>query len=61
MKAFFDMSRDNYRTIGALIGLAVGVGLMYLLGQSGLVAGAVFGAGGCVLGGITGEKIHDRK
>ena len=55
------MSRDNYRTIGALAGLAMGVTVMYLLGQSGLVAGAIFGAGGCVLGGITGEKVYDRK
>ncbi|QDV65738.1 MULTISPECIES: hypothetical protein [Crateriforma] len=55
------MSRDNYRTVGALLGLALGIGLMFLLGQDGLVAGAIFGAGGCVLGGITGEIFFDRR
>jgi len=54
------MTRDSFRTIGALLGLALGVGLMILLGQSGMLAGALFGAGGCVLGGISGEKLYDK-
>lgn len=54
------MSRDNYRTIGAVLGLVIGTGLMMAAGLQGLVAGAIFGAGGCVLGGISGEKIYDR-
>ncbi|MEM9643740.1 MAG: hypothetical protein AAF989_02005 [Planctomycetota bacterium] len=54
------MTRDNYRTIGAITGLVIGIALMLLLGQGGLIASAIFGAGGCVLGGVTGEKFHDR-
>ena len=50
------MSEDNYRSIGSIIGLATGIGLMMALGYSGMVAGAVFGAGGCVAGAITAEK-----
>jgi hypothetical protein len=55
--------------IGALIGLALGFGLLRLLlrldlislpGQSDILVGALFGAGGALLGGISGEKIHDR-
>ncbi|WDQ16905.1 hypothetical protein [Rhodopirellula sp. P2] len=55
------MSRDNYRTIGAIVGLALGIGAMFLLGMSGIVPGALFGAGGCVIGGIAGEQIFDRR
>ncbi|EMB16789.1 MULTISPECIES: hypothetical protein [Rhodopirellula] len=55
------MSRDNYRTIGAIVGLALGIGVMFLFGMSGIVAGAAFGAGGCVIGGIAGEQIFDRR
>ena len=46
--------------IGAISGLLIGLTVMYLLGMGGLVPAAVFGAGGCVLGGISGEQIHDR-
>ncbi len=53
------MSRDNYRSIGAISGFLVGVGLMVLLGFAGsLIAGFIFGAGGAVAGGIAGERIH---
>lgn len=51
------MSEENYRTIGALIGLSSGIGLMMLLGYSGMVAGAAFGAGGCVAGAIAAEQL----
>ncbi len=50
------MSEDNYRSIGSIMGLAAGVGLMMALGFSGIVAGAAFGAGGCVAGAIAAEK-----
>lgn len=54
------MNRENYRTVGAILGLAVGILLMVAVGLNGLIAGAIFGAGGCVLGGISGEKLYDR-
>jgi len=46
--------------IGAITGLLTGFAMMYLLGMDGLVPAAVFGAGGCVLGGIGGEQVYDR-
>ncbi len=52
------MTRDHYRTIGALLGLAVGVVCMIWLGYRGVVPSAMFGAGGCVLGGTLGESMH---
>lgn len=55
------MSRENYRTIGAIAGLCLGIGAMFLFGMSGMVAGAAFGAGGSVIGGIAGEQIFDRR
>lgn len=54
------MKRETFRVIGAISGLLIGLMVMYLLGMGGLVPAAVFGAGGCVLGGISGEQIHDR-
>ncbi len=54
------MNKDRCRSIGAIAGLAIGFGLMYLLGLSGIVPGALFGAGGAVTGGIVGEQIHAR-
>lgn len=54
------MSRDNFRTIGAITGLAIGIGLMMTLGLRGLVPAAIFGASGSVLGGVLGERIHDK-
>ena len=53
------MNRDNFRTIGAITGLVIGIGLMLLIGMAGLVPAALFGAGGAVLGGIIGERVHD--
>jgi hypothetical protein len=52
------MSEQSYRSIGSIIGLALGIGLMLALGFSGIIPGAVFGAGGCVLGGIAAEKLY---
>ena len=56
------MSKENYRTIGAVIGLALGIaltiGVMIITGHSSMIAGALFGAGGAVAGGISGEKVH---
>ncbi len=52
------MSEQNYRTIGALSGLAIGIGLMFAIGMSGLVPSAIFGAGGCVCGGIIAENVY---
>ena len=54
------MSEEIYRSVFALIGLALGLGLMFALGFGGMVPGALFGAGGAVLGGITGERIARR-
>ena len=52
------MSRDRYRSIGAILGLIVGLLLMVLAGQGGVLGGATFGAGGTLAGGIIGEKVH---
>lgn len=54
------MKRETFRMIGAITGLLTGFAMMYLLGMDGLVPAAVFGAGGCVLGGIGGEQVYDR-
>ncbi|MEM1068739.1 MAG: hypothetical protein AAGI63_07575 [Planctomycetota bacterium] len=53
--------RDIHRSIGAMIGLATGIGLMLTLGFRGLVPAAIFGATGCVIGGIAGERLHDKR
>ncbi len=53
------MSRERCRSIGAVIGLAIGIGLMYFVfAMQGVLPGAIFGAGGALLGGITGERVH---
>lgn len=52
--------RDTFRTIGALTGLGAGLALMWAFGLGGMLVAAVFGAGGAVVGGMTGEQIHDR-
>ncbi|MCA9138575.1 MAG: hypothetical protein KDB00_17510 [Planctomycetales bacterium] len=52
------MSRDNYRSIGAITGLALGITLMISLGKHGVIPGAIFGAGGALAGGVLGERIH---
>lgn len=55
------MSRDQFRTIGALTGLVLGILFMLGLGMGGLMPAAIFGAGGAVAGGMSGEKIYDRR
>ena len=50
------MNEDSYRTIGAIIGLAFALVLMVGMGLGGMIPGALFGAGGAVVGGICGEK-----
>ena len=52
------MTRDNYRSVGAISGLALGIAVMMLLGLSGVLPGALFGAGGALAGGIAGERVH---
>lgn len=53
--------RDTFRSIGAITGLAAGLGLMWLLGMGGMVPAAFFGAGGAVIGGMSGERVADRR
>mgnify|MGYP006266435631 CR=1 FL=1 len=50
------MNEDNYRTIGAIVGMVLCLGLMFSLGIDGMLPGALFGASGAVAGGISGEK-----
>lgn len=52
------MTVDTCRTIGSIAGLTLGIVLMVLLGYSGMIPGALFGAGGAVAGGISGEKFY---
>ncbi len=52
------MTEDTYRTIGALSGLGFGIGLMMSLGLAGILPSAIFGAGGCVIGAVTAERIY---
>nr|WP_201724009.1 hypothetical protein [Rhodopirellula sp. SM50] len=52
------MSRDSYRSVGAIVGLGLGIALMVMAGQGGVLPGAIFGAGGALAGGILGEKVH---
>lgn len=54
------MTEQGYRSIFAILGLVLGLGLMVLLGLGGMIPGAVFGAGGAVVGGITGERVARR-
>jgi outer membrane lipoprotein SlyB len=55
------MNREAGRSIGALSGLAIGVLVMWTLGYSGIIPLFLFGAGGTVAGGITGERIIDQR
>jgi outer membrane lipoprotein SlyB len=55
------MSEDNYRTICSVLGLVIGLGIMFASGWGGMIPGAIFGAGGAVAGGIIGEKLFARK
>ncbi|TWU10958.1 hypothetical protein [Allorhodopirellula heiligendammensis] len=52
--------RDTFRSVGAIIGLVLGLALMWMLGWGGMVPAAIFGAGGAVIGGMSGERIADR-
>ncbi|WP_198953776.1 hypothetical protein [Rhodopirellula sp. MGV] len=52
------MTRDRYRSIGAIIGLVVGFSLMKAFGLGGVLVGAVFGASGALIGGIVGEQVY---
>lgn len=52
------MTEQSFRTIGALAGLAAGVGLMIAFGYRGVMPSAIFGATGCVLGAMAAERIH---
>ena len=54
------LDRGNYRQIGAVAGLLSGWLAMFAVGYQGLLPAAIFGIGGCVFGGILGEKFHDR-
>lgn len=51
------MSRDTARSIGALIGLSIGVLVMWSLGYGGVMPLFLFGASGAIAGGITGERM----
>ena len=55
------MTQDNYRTIFAIAGLAIGLGIMLALKFGGMIPGALFGAGGAVVGGIIGERFYAKK
>ena len=55
------MTQDRYRSIGAIAGLAIGLGIMIAIGRGGMIAGFLFGAGGAVVGGIIGEKMFTRR
>ena len=53
------MTRETYRTIGALMGLTAGLVGCVAIGYGGqLVPGAILGAGGCVLGAMIAERLH---
>lgn len=53
------VARETARSLGAVIGLSLGFLIMWAVGLSGLVAAFCFGAGGAVLGGMTGERLAD--
>ena len=50
------MTKETRRSIGAITGLTAGLTAMWLLGMEGLIPAFIFGAGGAVAGGMTGEK-----
>ena len=55
------MSLDACRSIGAISGLVIGLGLMIAFGYGGMIPGFLFGAGGAVAGGISGEKFYAKR
>lgn len=58
MSRGYQMTEERYRSLGAIVGLASGVGLMVALGYGGVMPGALFGAGGCVAGAIAAERLY---
>jgi short subunit fatty acids transporter len=50
-------TKQFYRSSGAILGLALGYGVMLLTGFTGMVASAVFWGIGCVLGGMAAERL----
>lgn len=52
------MSRDGFRSVGAITGLVIGFLLMRSLGFGGVLMGAIFGACGALIGGMIGERVH---
>lgn len=50
-------TKQFYRSSGAIIGLALGYGLMSLTGFTGMVASALFWGTGCVIGGMAAEHL----
>ena len=50
-------AKQFYRSSGAILGLALGYGVMLLTGLTGMVASAVFWGTGCVLGAMVAEQI----
>jgi hypothetical protein len=50
-------TKQFYRSSGAIVGLALGYGVMSLTGFSGMVASALFWGTGCVLGGMAAEHV----
>lgn len=45
------------RSLAAISGLLVSLSLMWMLGLGGVLYGAVFGAGGAVIGGMIGDRL----
>jgi hypothetical protein len=52
------LSEQQSRSLGAILGLSLGILLSKLLGFSGPVALAGLGAGGCVAGAIAAERMY---
>ncbi len=53
------MGRETSRKLGALVGLAIAVAVMNGLGFAGVIPLFLFGVGGAVGGGMTGERLSD--
>ncbi|MAI34797.1 MAG: hypothetical protein CBE00_10715 [Planctomycetaceae bacterium TMED240] len=50
-------TKQFYRSCGAIVGLALGYGVMSLTGFTGMFASAFFWGTGCVVGGIAAEQL----
>jgi hypothetical protein len=48
------------RSLFAVLGLALGIGLMVFFNRGGMIWGFIYGAGGAVLGGMLGETLARR-